>query len=94
MKVFPLSVVEDPVQGQHLDIYTSVINIAVRYLMSLCLIDGIAPLGQLKACSTEKLEPQTQCDGILDGFYPYQNIFHPERTPYGGLNCAQHWAVL
>ena len=48
----------------------SVSNFAVRSLMSLCLIDGRAPLGQLKACSTEKLQPQTQCDGILDGFHP------------------------
>ena len=39
--------------------------------MSSCLIDGRAPLGQLKACSTEKLHPQTQCVGNLDGFHPY-----------------------
>ena len=50
--------------------HTSVSNLAVRSLMSLCLIDGRAPLGQLKACSTEKLHPQTQCVGNLDGFHP------------------------
>ena len=40
--------------------------------MSLCLIEGRAPVGQLKACSTEKLQPHTQCEGIRVGFQPYR----------------------
>ena len=39
--------------------HTSVSSLAVRSLMSLCLIKGRAPGGQLKACSTEKLQPYT-----------------------------------
>ena len=51
--------------------HTSVSNLAVRSLMSLCLIEGRAPVGQLKAYSTEKLQPHTQCEGIRVGFQPY-----------------------
>ena len=52
--------------------HTSVSSLAVRSLMSLCLIEGRAPVGQLKACSTEKLQPHTQCEGIRVGFQPYR----------------------
>ena len=34
--------------------YTSVNNVAVSSLISLCRIEGNPPLGQDKACSTEK----------------------------------------
>ena len=39
---------------------TSVISFAVRSLTSLCRMEGSPPQGQLKACSVEKVEPQTQ----------------------------------
>ena len=45
---------------------------AVISLSSLCLIEGNPPLGQERACCTEKEWPQTQFVGICNGGQPYQ----------------------
>ena len=50
--------------------HTSVNNVAVRSLISLCRIEGNPPLGQDKACSTEKDAPQAQCVGARSGGQP------------------------
>ena len=39
---------------------TSVNSLAVRSRISLCLMEGNPPLGQDRACSTEKDDPQAQ----------------------------------
>ena len=44
---------------------------AVISLSSLCLIEGNDPLGQERACCTEKEWPHTQFVGICDGGHPY-----------------------
>ena len=43
---------------------TSVRRLAVKSLISLWRIEGNPPLGQERACSTEKEAPQTQCEGV------------------------------
>ena len=51
--------------------HTSVNNVAVRSLISLCRIEGVnPPLGQDKACSTEKDVPQAQCVEVRSGSQP------------------------
>ena len=40
-------------------------------LTRLCLIEGKAPFGQLKACATENPSPHGQCKGNLSGVQPY-----------------------
>ena len=42
-------------------------RLAVRSLISLCLIDGKPSLGQDSACSTEKWVPQSQLIGVRAG---------------------------
>ena len=69
MRVFPQTAVEGSMATLG---HTSVSSLAVRSLISLCLIEGRAPVGQLKACSTKKLQPHTQCEGIRVGFQPYR----------------------
>ena len=44
-------------------LHTSVRRLAVKSLISLCLIVGNPPLGQESACSTENLAPQPHVDG-------------------------------
>ena len=67
--------------------HTSVNNVALRSLIILCQIEGYPPLGQGKACSTEKGVPQAQCIGvrtnhnagqgnIVRQIYAAQNHFH------------------
>ena len=50
--------------------HTSVNNVAVRSLISLCQIEGNPPLGHDKACSTEKDVPQEQCVGARSRSQP------------------------
>ena len=50
---------------------TSVRRLAVRSLISLCLIEGEPPLGQERACSTENLAPQPHVDGVCRGCQLY-----------------------
>ena len=56
----------------HTLLQTSDKRFAVRSLISLCLMEGNPPFGQDKACSTEKLVPQSQpaipkAQGIPEG---------------------------
>ena len=46
---------------------------AVKFLISLCLIDGKPPLVQERACSTERVEPQSHLAGSLSGVQPYRS---------------------
>ena len=55
----------------HTSLHTSVRRVAVKSLISLCLIDGKPPLAHDKACSTEKEAPQAHFDGCLSGVQPY-----------------------
>ena len=52
--------------------HTSVITVANRSLISLCLTIGKPPLGHDSACSTEKPEPHTHLAGICSGVIPYR----------------------
>ena len=45
--------------------HTSIRRLAVRSLISSCLIDGKPPFGQERACSMENLAPQI--DGMCRG---------------------------
>ena len=51
------------VGSTHTSWHTSVNKFAVRSLISLWRTIGNPPLGQDKACSTEKLAPQAQLEG-------------------------------
>ena len=50
---------------------TSVSNMPVKSLISLCHILGKAPLGQLSAWSMVKVSLHTHLEGILSGNQPY-----------------------
>ena len=69
-------------------LHTSDRRLAVRSLISLCLIDGKPPFGQVKACSTEKWEPQSQLRGTRDGYHPY----HKHRASWKTLEAPFCWA--
>ena len=56
----------------HTLLQTSDKRFAVRSLISLCLMEGNPPFGQDKACSTEKLVPQSQLVGARSGSQPYR----------------------
>ena len=49
---------------------TSINSSAVKFLILLCLIERTPPLGQDRACSTEKDDPQAQCAGVWAGNQP------------------------
>ena len=61
--------------------HTSVRRVAVRSLISLCLIDGKPPLAQDRACSTEKVEPQAHLAGNLSGVQPYRSVRSSWKAP-------------
>ena len=50
---------------------TSVRRLAVRSLISLCLMDGKPPFGQDRACSTKNLAPHPHVDGVCKGCQLY-----------------------
>ena len=52
--------------------HTSVSRLAVRSLISLCLMDGKPPFGQDRACSTENLAPHPHVDGMCKGCQLYR----------------------
>ena len=56
-------------------------RVAVKFLISLCLIEGKPPLAQDKACSTENVEPQAQLAGILSGVQPYRSAKASWKAP-------------
>ena len=56
-------------------------RVAVRFLISLCLIEGKPPLAQDRACSTEKVEPQAHLAGNLSGVQPYRNARASWKAP-------------
>ena len=68
---------------------TSVRTLAVRSLISLCLIDGKLPVGQDRACSTENLTPHPQVDGTCKG---YKGQMHHEMHLCGVRNRILQWA--
>ena len=57
--------------------------------ISLCLIEGKPPLGQLRACSTVNLTPQTQWAGKCGGCHPYLKHSASRNAPY-----ASRWLSL
>ena len=61
--------------------HTSVRRVAVRFLISLCLIDGKPPFAQERACSTEEEEPQAHLVGSLSGVQPYRNARASWKAP-------------
>ena len=65
----------------HTSWHTSVRRVAVRSLISLCLIDGKPPLAQDRACSTEKVEPQAHLAGNLSGVQPYRSARASWKAP-------------
>ena len=65
----------------HASWHTSVRRVAVRFLISLCLIEGKPPLAQDRACSTEKVEPQAHLAGNLSGVQPYRNARASWKAP-------------
>ena len=52
-------------------LHTSDKRLAVKSLISLCLIDGKPPLGQDKTCSTENWVPHSHSMGMREGSQPY-----------------------
>ena len=50
----------------------SLINCAVKSLISLCLRTGKPPRGQLRAWSTVKMLPQTHSAAKREGRHPYR----------------------
>ena len=65
----------------HTSWHTSVRRVAVKFLISLCLIEGKPPLAQDKACSPEKVEPQAHLAGILSGVQPYRSAKASWKAP-------------
>ena len=65
----------------HTSWHTSVRRVAVRFFISLCLIEGKPPLAQDRACSTEKVEPQAHLTGNLSGVQPYRNARASWKAP-------------
>ena len=65
----------------HTLLQTSDKRFAVRSLISLCLMEGNPPFGQDKACSTEKLVPQSQLVGARFGMVSYG--CHPRTVKTG-----------
>ena len=61
--------------------HTSVRRVAVRFLISLCLIDGKPPFAQERACLTEKKKPQAHLVGSLSGVQPYRNARASWKAP-------------
>ena len=55
----------------HTSLQTSVIRLAVRSLTSLWRRVGKPPFGQDRACSTVKLAPHGQVEGVCSGCQPY-----------------------
>ena len=53
----------------------------MRSLISLCLRIGKPPLGHDRACSTEKVVPHSQLDGILLGGHPYLSAIASRKSP-------------
>ena len=55
----------------HTSLQTSVIRLAVRSLTSLWRSVGEKTFGQDRACSTVKLVPHGQVEGVCSGCQPY-----------------------
>jgi len=62
--------------------HTSVSRFAVRSLMSLCLIDGRAPLGQLRACFSYNHKHNVMASLMIPTHSG--DTVSPERILYGG----------
>ena len=60
---------------------TSGRRLAVRFLISLCLMGGKPPLGQNRACCTENLAPHPQVDGVFRGGQLYQRTIASRNAP-------------
>ena len=54
---------------------------AVKFLISLCLIDGKPPLVQDRVRSTERVDPQSHLAGSLSGFQPYRSAKASWKAP-------------
>ena len=61
---------------------TSEMRLAVRSLISLCRMVGNPPLGQDRACSTEKLVPHVPVVGVCWGSQPYLRAMASLKAPF------------
>ena len=64
-------------------LHTSDKRLAVRSLISLCLIDGKPPLGQDKTCSTENWAPHSHSMGIKAASHTSSTGRHERRSCVG-----------
>ena len=61
--------------------HTSVSRFAVMSLISLCRMEGNPPRGQESTCSTVKLAPHSQLDGVREGAHPYLKARASTKAP-------------
>ena len=75
--------------------HTSLINFTVMSLISLCLMNGNPPHGQLRVCSTIKAYSQTHFDGNLLGLQPYHKHKASWKSSWGKLKpCSTIGSVV
>ena len=61
--------------------HTSVSRFAVMSLISLCRMEGNPPRGQESTCSTVKLAPHSQLEGVRGGAHPYLKARASTKAP-------------